>query len=181
MLLVAGSYSSPPLALAEVSVVHYIYQQPPILGLVWRDHDSNSADSHFRVHHCLHRCTSSRHTSGVWRQLESNGRIVNALGSAYASQCSSLSFPWLPSLGDYRLRLIVLHFLAVATCICMERGVTSSCVGAVAYAHRWVLFPDVHGCTTPYLWWSSTSGPRELTWLATGTVSACTTLASSVA
>ena len=30
-----------------------------------------------------------------------------------------------------------------ATCICMERGVTSSCVGAVAYAHRWVLFPDV--------------------------------------
>ena len=23
------------------------------------------------------------------------------------------------------------------------------------------------GCTTPYLWWSSTSGPRELTWLFT--------------
>ena len=30
---------------------------------------------------------------------------------------------------------------------------------------------DCSGCTTPYLWWSSTSGPRELTWLATGTSS----------
>ena len=132
----------------------------PILGLVWRDHDSNSADSHFRnaghvyfitaVHvasfNCMHKAYSLATfnwtidltgnvfnpywqgdlLSGIYASvvadelwLESNGRIVNALGSAYAyaSQCSSLSFPWLPStgsspsLGDYRL--IVLHFFSI--------------------------------------------------------------------